>query len=98
MPINPLLHERTKHIEGTCYFIQDYINKNRIKLYFVNTRNQQADNSQLKKLRFIQLRKFIGMMTKEKFDALRLKALYSKSTMQIASGPITLGKSSSILS
>ena len=86
MVVNLVLHERTKHIEGTCHFIRDYIKKNRIKLHFVNTRDQQVDilTKALPHARFIQLRKLIGMMTKEEFEAFKTRDLLT-SILQAAS-------------
>jgi hypothetical protein len=43
MAINPVLHEGTKHIEGTCYYLRDYIKKERIELRYVSMVDQQPN-------------------------------------------------------
>ena len=86
MAVNPVLHKSMKHIEGTCHFIRDYIKKNRNKLHFVNTRDQQVDilTKALPHAKFTQLRKLIGMMTKEEFEAFKTRDP-STSILQAAS-------------
>lgn len=39
---NPVLHEKTKHIDIDLYFIKDYIYKGVIKTYHVRTHKQVA--------------------------------------------------------
>ena len=60
---NPVLHDRSKHIDIKFHFLQDCINGGHIVIEFVETDRQLADilTKSLGRLRFMELRKMIGM-------------------------------------
>jgi len=61
---NPVLHDRSKHIETRFHFIRDCVDGGQIVLEFVETGRQLADilTKPLGRLRFIELRTKIGMV------------------------------------
>ncbi len=42
---NPIIHARTKHLEGNCHYIRDQVKKNRVDLTFVRSKEQNVDAS-----------------------------------------------------
>ena len=60
---NPVLHDRSKHIDIKFHFLRDRIDGGQIIIEFVNTGKQLADilTKSLGRLRFMELRKMIGM-------------------------------------
>ena len=61
---NPVLHDRSKHIDIKFYFLKDYIDGGQIVIEFVETGRQLADvlTKSLGRLRFTELKKMIGMV------------------------------------
>ena len=60
---NPVLHDRSKHIDVKFHFIRDCVDGGQIVIEFVDTVRQLADilTISLGHLRFMELRKMIGM-------------------------------------
>ena len=60
---NPILHDRSKHIDIKFHFLRECIVGGQIVIEFVETGRQLADilTKSLGRLRFIELRKMIGM-------------------------------------
>ena len=60
---NPVLHDRSKHIDIKFYFLRDCVDRGQIVIEFVETGRQLADilTKTLGRLRFMELRKMIGM-------------------------------------
>ena len=60
---NPVLHDRSKHIDIKFHFLQDCVDGGQIIIEFVETGRQLADilTKSLGRLRFMELRKMIGM-------------------------------------
>ena len=60
---NPVLHDRSKHIDIKFHFLRDCIDGGQIVIDFVGTGRQLADilTKSLGCLRFMELRKMIGM-------------------------------------
>ena len=63
LPKNPVLHDRSKHINIKVHFLWDCIDGGQIVIEFVETCRQLADilTKSLGRLRFMELRKIIGM-------------------------------------
>lgn len=40
---NPVFHQRTKHMEGRCFFIRDAQEEGKINVCYVSKENQLAD-------------------------------------------------------
>jgi hypothetical protein len=61
---NPVLHDRSKHIDTRFHFISDCVDGGQIVLEFVETGRQLADilTKPLGRLRFMELRTKIGMV------------------------------------
>jgi hypothetical protein len=60
---NPVLRDRSKHIDIKFHFLRDYVDEGQLVIEFVETDRQLADilTKSLGRLRFIELRKKIGM-------------------------------------
>ena len=60
---NPVLHDWSKHIDIKFHFLRDYVDGGQIVIEFVETGRQLADilTKSLGRLRFMELRKMIGM-------------------------------------
>ena len=61
---NPVLHDRSKHIDVKFYFLKDCINGGLIIIEFIETGQQLTDvlTKPLDRLRFTELKKMIGMV------------------------------------
>jgi hypothetical protein len=61
---NPVLHDRSKHIDVKFHFLRDCVDGGQLVIKFVETGRQLADilTKSLGKLRFQELRKMIGMV------------------------------------
>ena len=60
---NPVLHDRSKHIDIKFHFLRDCIDGGQIVIEFVETGRQLVDilTKSLERLRFMELRKMIGI-------------------------------------
>ena len=60
---NPVLHDRSKHIDIKFHFLRDCIDGGQIVIEFVETGRQLADilTKSLGRLQFMELRKMIGI-------------------------------------
>ena len=61
---NPVLHDRSKHINVTFHFLRDCVDGGQIVIEFVETGRQLANVliKPLGRLRFTELKKMIGMV------------------------------------
>jgi hypothetical protein len=61
---NPVLHDRSKHIDVKFHFLRDCVDGGQLVIEFVDTRRQLADilTKSLGRLRFQELRGMIGMI------------------------------------
>ena len=60
---NPVLHDRSKHIDMKFHFLRDYVDGGQIVIEFVKTGRQLADvlTKPLGRLRLTKLKEMIGM-------------------------------------
>ncbi|XP_066319982.1 secreted RxLR effector protein 161-like [Miscanthus floridulus] len=60
---NPVLHDRSKHIDVKFHFLRDYVDRGQIVIEFVETGRQLADilTKPLGRLRLMELKEMIGM-------------------------------------
>jgi hypothetical protein len=60
---NPVLHDRSKHIDIKFHILRDRVDRGQIVIEFVETGRQLADilTKSLGRLRFMELRKMISM-------------------------------------
>jgi hypothetical protein len=60
---NPVLHDRSKHIDTKFHFIRDCIEEGKIKVEYVETAQQLGDilTKPLGRLRFQELRSKVGV-------------------------------------
>jgi hypothetical protein len=60
---NPVLHDRSKHIDVKFHFLRDCVEERQIVIEFVDTNRQLADilTKSLGRLRFMELRGLMGM-------------------------------------
>ena len=63
---NPVLHDRSKHINTRYHFIRECIDKKEVQLKYVKTQDQVADifTKSLKFENFWRLREILGVKTK----------------------------------
>jgi hypothetical protein len=63
---NPVLHDRSKHIDTRYHLIRDYVEKGELEVEYVRTEEQLADilTKALGRIRFQELRSKIGMSVK----------------------------------
>ena len=61
---NPVLHDRSKHIDVKFHFLRDCVDGGKIVIEFVETGRQLADvlTKTFGRLRFTELEKMIGMV------------------------------------
>ncbi|KAL0386129.1 UNVERIFIED_CONTAM: Retrovirus-related Pol polyprotein from transposon TNT 1-94 [Sesamum radiatum] len=67
---NPVFHDRSKHIDARFHFIRDCIANKEIEVEYIKTLDQVADifTMTLKKDRFQQLRKMIGVVKESSLE------------------------------
>jgi hypothetical protein len=60
---NPVLHDRSKHINIKFHFLRDCVDGGQIVIEFIETGRQLTNilTKSLGRLRFMELRKMIGM-------------------------------------
>ena len=60
---NPVMHDRSKHIDIKFHFLRDYVDGGQIVIEFVETDRQLADvlTKPLGRLRLTELKEMIGM-------------------------------------
>ena len=60
---NPVLHDRSKHIDVKFHFLREYVDGGQIVIEFVETARQLADvlTKPLGRLRLTELKEMIGM-------------------------------------
>jgi hypothetical protein len=65
---NPVLHDRSKHIDVKFHFLRDCVDGGQLVIEFVDTKRQLADilTKSLGRLRFQELRGMIGMVEVKK--------------------------------
>ena len=61
---NPILHDRSKHIDVKFHFLRDYVNGGQIVIEFIETGRQLTDilTKSLGRLWFSELKTMIGMV------------------------------------
>ena len=61
---NPVLHDRSKHIDMKFHFVKDCVDGGQIVIEFVETGRQLADvlTKSLSRFRFTELKKMIDMV------------------------------------
>jgi hypothetical protein len=61
---NPVLHDRSKHIDVKFHFLRSCVDEGKIVIEFVDTNRQLADilTKSLGRLRFSEMKKMIGMV------------------------------------
>ena len=60
---NPVLHDRSKHIDVKFHFLRDYVDRGQIVIEFVKTGRRLADvlTKPLRRLRLMELKEMISM-------------------------------------
>ncbi|XP_057867289.1 secreted RxLR effector protein 161 [Cryptomeria japonica] len=67
MSINPVFHDRSKHVETHYHFIRDMVQRGAIQLKYVSTNEQVADilTKPLSKVKFVYFRDRLGIVENE---------------------------------
>ena len=70
---NPVLHDRSKHIDTKFHYIRDYVERGQIKLEYVETARQLGDilSKPLGPVRLTELKTKIGNRRSSKSSAIR---------------------------
>ena len=63
MSVNPVFHDKSKHIEIRYHFIHDMVQKGAVELKYIPTNDQTADvlTKPLPKVKFKYFRKRVGV-------------------------------------
>ena len=66
LSLNPVFHNRSKHIEIPYHYVRDMVEKNVIKLEYISTEDQIADTltKPLAKIKLEHFHKELGMIVK----------------------------------
>ena len=63
MLVNPVFHDKSKHIEIRYHFIRDMVQKGVVKLQYISTNDQTADvlTNSLPRVKFEYFRRRLGV-------------------------------------